>query len=58
MTIDLFETTKTIWQTLARSLTKLLDKYGLRRKIIVYVKDEGALKSIVNCEYLGIEESF
>jgi len=58
VTIDLFETTKTIWQTLVKSLTKLLDKYGLRRKIIVYIKDEGALKSIVNCEYLGIEESF
>jgi hypothetical protein len=51
---------------LAKSLTKLLDKYGLRKKIIIYVKDEGskfnamtiALKSIINYESLGIEGSF
>jgi hypothetical protein len=66
VTISLFKTTQTIGQALAKSLTKLLDKYGLRKKIIVYVKDEGsnfnaminALKSIVNCEFLGIEEKF
>jgi hypothetical protein len=54
----LFEATKTIHQTLARSLTELLDKYGLQKKIIAYVKDEGsnfnamiiALKVVVNCE--------
>jgi hypothetical protein len=58
--------TKTIDQALARSLTKLLDKYGLRKNIIAYVKDEGsninvmtiALKVVVNCEYFGLEESF
>ncbi len=51
---------------MAKSLTKLLDKYGLREKIIVYIKDEGsnlnamigALKSIVNYEYLGLEDNF
>jgi hypothetical protein len=51
---------------LAKSLTKLLDKYGLRETNIVYVKDEGSnlnamtnvLKSIVKCDSLGIEESF
>jgi hypothetical protein len=51
---------------LARSLIELLDKHGLRKKIIAYVKDEGsnlnamitALKAIVNCEYLGLKESF
>jgi hypothetical protein len=44
----------------------LLDKYGLSKNNIVYVKDEGsnlnamtgALKSIINCEYLGIKENF
>jgi hypothetical protein len=44
----------------------LLHKYGLKEKIIVYVKDEGyninvmvgALKSIVNYESFGLEESF
>ncbi len=59
MIIGLFETTKTIGQALAKSLTKLLDKYGFRKKIIVYVKDEvsnikamtNALKSTINCEY-------
>jgi hypothetical protein len=51
---------------LARSLTKLLDKYGLKKTIIAYVKDEGsnlnamivALKVVVNCEFLSLEESF
>jgi hypothetical protein len=64
--INLFEATKTIGQTLARTLTKLLNKYGLRKKIIAYVKNEGsnlhvmiiALKAIVNYEYIGLEESF
>jgi len=63
--ISLFEKTKITGQAL-ESLTKLLDKYGLRRKIILYVKDEGynlnamtsVLKSIVNCEFLGIGKSF
>ncbi len=44
----------------------LLDKYGLRKKIITYVKDEGSnvdamtttLKIVVNYESLGLEESF
>jgi hypothetical protein len=64
--INLFEAIKTIGQVLAKSLIELLDKYGLRKKIIVYVKDEGsnlnamtrALKFVVNCEYFGLEESF
>jgi hypothetical protein len=60
VTIGLFEATETIGQALAKSLIELLDKYGLRKKIIIYVKDEGfnfnamtgVLKSIVNCENL------
>jgi hypothetical protein len=68
VTIGLFETTKTIGQALAKSLIQLLDKYGLTKKNITYVKDEGFdlnamiamlnLKFVVNCEYLGIEKSF
>jgi len=62
----LFEAIKAIGQTLARSVTKLLDKYGLRKKIIVFVKNEGSnlnvvtttLKAIVNYESLGLEERF
>ncbi len=62
----LFEVTKIIKQVLAKNLIKLLDAYGLRNKIITYVKDEGsnlntltnALKSIIKCETLGLEESF
>jgi hypothetical protein len=42
VTIGLFEATKTIGQALAKSLTKLLDKYGLRKKMIVFVEDEGS----------------
>jgi hypothetical protein len=38
----LFEATKTTTQALVRSLTKLLNKYGLRKKIITYVKNEGS----------------
>jgi hypothetical protein len=44
----------------------LLDAYGLRNKIIIYVKDEGsnlntltnALKFVVKCETLSLEENF
>ncbi len=62
----LFEPIDTIGQTLAKNLTKLLDNYALRRKIITYVKDEGSnlntmttsLKSIISCDMLGLEESF
>ncbi len=51
---------------MAKSLTKLLDKYGLRKQIIAYVKDEGfnlnamtnALKFVVNCELFGLEKNF
>jgi len=47
-------------------LKKLLDSYGLSKKIIAYVKDEGTnlnfvtitLKFVANCEVLGLEESF
>jgi hypothetical protein len=51
---------------LSRNLIELLDAYGLRNKIISYVKDEGSklntlnnvLESVVKCETLGLEESF
>jgi hypothetical protein len=64
--IGLFEAIKTIGQALAKSLIKLLDKYGSRKKKIIYVKDErsnlnamiGALKFVVNCESFGLEENF
>jgi uncharacterized protein YqhQ len=64
--VGLFEVTKITGQALAKSLIKLLDKYGLRKNIIVYVKDErsnlnamiSALKFVINCEYLRLEESF
>ncbi len=47
-------------------MIELLGKYGLRKKIIVYVKDEGSnldvmttvLKVVVNCESFGLEENF
>jgi hypothetical protein len=62
----LFEAVETIGQTLVRNLIELLDAYGLRNKIIAYVKDEGsnlntlsnALNFVVKCETLGLEESF
>jgi hypothetical protein len=47
-------------------LTKFLYQYGLRNKIIAYVKDEGSnlnimtivLKYVVKCEVCGLDESF
>ncbi len=61
-----FEVAKIIGQMLVRNLIDLLDAYGFRNKIITYMKDEGsnlntltnALKSIVKCEILSLEESF
>jgi hypothetical protein len=38
ITIGLFKVTKNIGQTLVNNLTKLFDQYGLRNKIIAYVK--------------------
>jgi hypothetical protein len=66
VTIGLFETTETIGQALAKSLTELLNKYGLRKKNIFYVKNEGfnlnamtgAFKSAINYESLRLKKSF
>jgi hypothetical protein len=57
MTIGLFKATKTIGQTLATNLIEVLNQYGLRKKIIAYVKNERSnlitmtttLKSIMKC---------
>ncbi len=38
VTISLFEVTSNIKQTLANNLTKLVDQYGLRNKIIVMLR--------------------
>ncbi len=51
---------------MAKNLIEFLDVYGLRNKIIAYVKDEGsnlntltnASKFVFKCETLGFEESF
>jgi len=42
VTIRLFEAVKTISQTLAANLIKLLDQYKLKKQIVAYVKDEGS----------------
>ncbi len=63
MTIGLFEVTKNIDQALVKNLIELLDKYGLKRKIIANVKDEGSnfnaiitiLKVVHNCESFGLK---
>jgi hypothetical protein len=47
-------------------MTIFLDSYGLRKKTIAYVRDEGSnlntmtitLKLIISCDMLGLEESF
>jgi hypothetical protein len=66
VTIGLFEAIETIGQTLAKNLKELFDSYGLSKKIIAYVTNEGEklnsmttiFKSIINCEVLGLEENF
>lgn len=66
ITIGLFETSKTLRKTFARSLQDLLKQYDLIKKIFDHVKYEGAnlntmtiaLKSIKSCETLGVIESF
>ncbi len=60
--IGLFEALNMFGHALAKNITELLSKYDLRKKIIVYVKDEGfnlntmtiTLKSIVSCDVLGL----
>lgn len=55
---------KTIWQYVAKNKIQWLERYDLRRKIIVYVKDERfnlniiivALKLVVSCEKLSSME--
>jgi len=45
----LFKVIETIAQTLIGNLIELLDAYGLRNKIIAYVKDEGSnLNTLTN----------
>jgi hypothetical protein len=66
MTIGIFEAIETTWQALVVNLNNLLDSFGLRKKIITFVKDEGAnlnamtlaLRSIMSCDILRLEESF
>jgi hypothetical protein len=51
---------------LVRNFIDLMDAYGLRNKIIAYVKNEGsnlntlisALKFVVKCDILSLEEIF
>ncbi len=64
--IGFSEVIEKIGQVLARNQRELSNSYGLSKKIIVYVKDEGVdlnsmtptFKYVVNCEVLGLEESF
>jgi hypothetical protein len=64
--LGLFKVIETTRHLLVNNLTELLNAYGLKNKIIAYVKDEGSklnkltnvLKSIVKCATLGLEESF
>ncbi len=64
--LSLFEDVETTRQALARNLIDILDAYGLRNKIITYVKDESlnlntlinALKYVVKHDTSSLEESF
>jgi hypothetical protein len=60
------EASNTFRHALAKNLTKLLNKYDLREKFIVYVKDERfnlnimitTLKSIISYDILSLIENF
>jgi len=64
--LSLFEDAETTRQALVRNLIDLLDAYGLRNKIITYVKDKSlnlntltsALKYVVKYGTSSLEESF
>jgi hypothetical protein len=64
--LGFFKVTKTTRQALVNNLIELLDEYGLKNKIITYVKDEASnlnrltnvLRFVVKCATLGLEESF
>jgi hypothetical protein len=51
---------------LAKKLIDILDEYGLKNKIITYIKDNGSnlnsmisvLKFVMKCQVLGLEETF
>ncbi len=66
ITISLFDGVQTSSQALTRNLQDLLEKYGLRKKVVAYVKDEGfnleitiiVFKLVVDFEILSMEESF
>jgi hypothetical protein len=55
----LFEVSKTSRHAFAKKLTNLLNEYGLKNRIIAYVKYEGlntmtiAFKFVVKCESLS-----
>lgn len=59
--LDLFEVSKTSRHALAKILTNLLNEYGLKNRIIIYVKYKGsnlntmtiAFKFVDKCEALS-----
>ncbi len=46
ITLGLFQATNISGQTLTINLIELLDIYELKRKIIIYVKDEGSNQTL------------
>jgi hypothetical protein len=66
MTFGLFEATETIRQALAINLNHLLNSFGLRKKIITFIKDEGGflnamistLRYVVHYDILGFGGKF
>ncbi len=66
ITIGLFKAIKITKEALVKNLTKLFDQYGLKNKIITYVKDESSnlntmiivLKLVIKCKVFGLGESF
>ena len=66
ITVGLFEAYDTTGVDLAVQLRGLLEKFGLTKKVICYVKDEDAnlatmtttLKSVVGCDSLDLPMSF
>ncbi len=66
VTLGLFEITNISKKTLAKNLIEIFKKYNLKKKIIIYVKDEKSnlntmivtLKIVISCDNLSLEESY
>jgi uncharacterized protein YPO0396 len=53
-TIGLFEAFEITWHSLTKKLIDLLNEYGLKNKIITYVKNKGFNSNIITNAFIYI----